>query len=192
MKFKMSEKSLFALLLRSPWWLSFVLVVLVAMFAGAFLPEEYVGVGMLGGAPFFVIGCTVFWRQRNLPSEAQIDTVLQRLSSMNWYEFSVVLEAAFASQGFIVTRLNGAADMQLKKMSKVTVVSAKRWKAAAVGVEPLRELVAQRDALEASKSAYISLGQFSDKARLYAAENGVTLIAGGDLVTLTAKVVKNH
>ena len=33
MKFKMAEKSLFAMLLRSPWWISFALVGLIALVA---------------------------------------------------------------------------------------------------------------------------------------------------------------
>jgi restriction system protein len=39
-KFKMAEKSLFALLLRSPWWISFVVVGLIVLAAGALLPAE--------------------------------------------------------------------------------------------------------------------------------------------------------
>lgn len=191
MKFKMSEKSLFAVLLRSPWWVSFLLVAVVALLAGALLPDKYAGVGMLGGFPFFVIGCMAFWRQRNLPSDAHAEEVLQTLSGMGWRDFSALLETAFIRQGYSVTPLQGAADLQLKKKGVITLVSAKRWKAATMGVESLRELVAQRQALEAGNSVCISLGQVSDKARAYAAENRVTLISGVDLVVLTAGAVKN-
>ena len=190
MKFKMSEKSLFAVLLRSPWWISFVLVAVVALAAGALLPEKYAGVGMLGGFPFFVIGCMAFWRQRNLPSPALVEKGLQSLGSMSWRDFSVVLDSAFTRQGYTVTPLTGAADMLLEKKGVRTVVSAKRWKAAAMGLEPLRELVARRDALEASNSVCISLGQVSTKAEEYAAENRITLITGADLVILVDKEVK--
>jgi restriction system protein len=190
-KFKMSEKSLFAVLLRSPWWVSFLLVAVVALLAGALLPDKYAGVGMLGGFPFFVIGCMAFWRQRNLPSDAHAEQVLQTLSGMGWRDFSALLETAFIRQGYSVTPLQGAADLQLEKKGVITLVSAKRWKAATMGVESLRELVAQRQALEAGNSVCISLGQVSDKARAYAAENRVTLISGVDLVVLTAGAVKN-
>jgi restriction system protein len=190
-KFKMSEKSLFAVLLRSPWWISFLLVAVVALLAGALLPDKYAGVGMLGGFPFFVIGCMAFWRQRNLPSDAHAEQVLQTLSGMGWRDFSALLETAFIRQGYSVTPLQGAADLQLEKKGVITLVSAKRWKAATMGVESLRELVAQRQALEAGNSVCISLGQVSDKARAYAAENRVTLISGVDLVVLTAGAVKN-
>jgi restriction system protein len=189
-KFKMSEKSLFAVLLRSPWWISFVLVAVIALAAGALLPKEYAGVGMLGGFPFFVIGCMAMWRQRNLPSAAELEKGLSMLSSMGWRDFSALLETAFTRQGYTVKHLNGAADMQLEKKGVLTVVSAKRWKAAALGVESLRELVAARDALEARNCVCITLGQVSAKANEYAEQNRITLISDADLVVLTAETIK--
>ncbi len=190
MKFKMSEKSLFAVLLRSPWWISFVLVAVIALAAGALLPKEYAGVGMLGGFPFFVIGCMAMWRQRNLPSAAELEKGMSMLSSMGWRDFSALLETAFTRQGYTVKHLNGAADMQLEKKGVLTVVSAKRWKAAALGVESLRELVAARDALEARNCVCITLGQVSAKANEYAEQNRITLISDADLVALTAETIK--
>jgi len=189
-KFKMSEKSLFAVLLRSPWWISFVLVAVIALLAGALLPDEYKGVGMLGGFPFFVIGCMALWRQRNLPSPALVEKGLEKLGGMSWRDFSVVLDTAFNRQGYSVSPLTGGADMLLEKKGVRTVVSAKRWKAAAMGLEPLRELVSRRDALEASNSVCISLGQVSAKAEEFAADNRITLITGADLVILVDEEVK--
>ena len=186
----MSEKSLFAVLLRSPWWISFVLVAVIALLAGALLPGEYKGVGMLGGFPFFVIGCMALWRQRNLPSPALVEKGLEKLGGMNWRDFSVVLDTAFTRQGYTVTQLTGGADMLLEKKGVRTVVSAKRWKAAAMGVEPLRELVSRRDALEASNSVCISLGQVSAKAQEFAADNRISLITGADLVILVDEEIK--
>ena len=186
----MSEKSLFAVLLRSPWWISFVLVGVIALLAGALLPKAYAGVGMLGGFPFFVIGCMAMWRQRHLPSAAEVDKGLQTLASMGWRDFSALLDRAFTHQGYTVKHLSGAADLQLEKKGVMTVVSAKRWKAAALGIEPLRELVAFRDALEARNSVCITLGQVSAKAREYAEQNRITLISDADLVVLTAQTLQ--
>lgn len=186
----MSEKSLFAVLLRSPWWVSFVLVAVVALVAGALLPQKYAGVGMLGGFPFFVIGCIALWRQRNVPSAAVTEKVLQSLSNMGWRDFSALLETAFIRQGYAVTALQGPADLQLEKKGVFTVVSAKRWKAASAGLEHLRELVAMREELQATHGVCITLGQVSAKAREYAAENRITLVTGQDLVVLTASAFK--
>ena len=178
------------MLLRSPWWISFVLVAVIALVAGALLPDEYASVGMLGGFPFFVIGCMAMWRQRNLPSTAMVEQVLKTLSGMSWRDFSAVLDTAFTRQGYTVTHLTGAADLLLEKKGVRTVVCAKRWKAATMGVEPLRELVAHRDALEAGHCVCISLGQVSVKASDFAAQNRISLIAEADLVALTAEAVK--
>jgi len=59
-----------------------------------------------------------------------------------------------------------------------------------MGVEPLRELLARRDELEASNSVCISLGQVSAKAVDFAAENRITLITGTDLVILLDEALK--
>ena len=109
---------------------------------------------------------------------------------MSWRDFSVVLDTAFNRQGYSVSPLTGGADMLLEKKGVRTVVSAKRWKAAAMGLEPLRELVSRRDALEASNSVCISLGQVSAKAEEFAADNRITLITGADLVILVDEEVK--
>lgn len=184
-KFKMAEKSLFAVLLRSPWWVSFVLVAVIALAAGALLPPQYAGVGMLGGFPFFVIGCMALWRQRHLPSPALAEQVLGRIASMGWRDFSALLDIAFTRQGYSVTQITGPADMQLEKKGVRTVVSARRFKAAALGLESLRELVAARDALQASQCVCITLGRVSTQAADYAFENRITLITDVDLVVLT-------
>ena len=56
MKWKMSDRSLFAILLRSPWWMSFLLVAAISLASSALLPTEYKVVGALCSLPFAVIG----------------------------------------------------------------------------------------------------------------------------------------
>jgi restriction system protein len=130
------------------------------------------------------------WRQRNLPSAAETEQVLQTLTTMNWRDFCALLETAFTRQGYGVSPLQGPADLLLEKKGVLTVVSAKRWKAAALGIETLRELVAERDRLQAPNSVCITLCQVSAKARDFAAQNRITLISNGDLVVLTAETFK--
>ena len=55
MKLKMSENSLFAILLRSPWWISLLIVAVITLLSFALLPEAYVGFGVMGAFPFLVI-----------------------------------------------------------------------------------------------------------------------------------------
>jgi restriction system protein len=72
MKFKMSEKTLFAMLLRSPWWISFLVSAVLGLVVAVLLPKPVAVVGVLFGFPFIVIGTMVAWRQRDAPSPAPV------------------------------------------------------------------------------------------------------------------------
>jgi restriction system protein len=189
MKFKMAEKSLFAILLRSPWWLSFCLVALFGLASKALLPDQYVIYGALGGFPFLVIGCIAAWRQLRAPNPERVNAVLAQAGSMSWRDFANALELGFQSQGYSVARLAGvagagAADFKLEKGGRTQLVSARRWKAATQGLEPLKELVALKDAQSADQCSLVSLNDLTDNARVFAKQNGVGLIARAELAQL--------
>ena len=185
MKFKMSEKSLFATLLRAPWWVSFLVMLAVALVAGALLPEAYKIAGMLGAFPFFVIGVMAAWRQRNAISANRIQEFVEQARGMGWRDFSVLVEEALRQQGFVVTRLNdGPADFQIEKNGRVTLVSAKRWKAATVGAEHLRELLAVRESRDAFSCTCMSLGVFSQAAIDLANDSPMQLLGSANIAQL--------
>jgi restriction system protein len=185
MKFKMSEKSLFATLLRAPWWVSFLVMFGVALVAGALLPEAYKIAGMLGAFPFFVIGVMAAWRQRNAISASRIEELVEQARRMGWRDFSVLVEEALRQQGFVVTRLNdGPADFQIEKNGRITLVSAKRWKAATVGAEHLRELLAVRESRDAFSCSCMSLGVFSQAAIDLANSSPIQLLGSANIAQL--------
>ena len=177
MKLKMSEKSLFAILLRSPWWVSMIIVAVIALLSGALLPTQYVVLGVMGSFPLMVIAVMAAWRQRHAAHPAQIAKTLEQLAAMSWRDFSLSLEQALVRQGNTVTRLNNAAaDFSLLKDARVTLVSCKRWKAANLGVDALRDLVGAKEAQGADQTLYISLGNVSDNARRFAKDQGIELM----------------
>lgn len=185
MKFKMSEKSLFATLLRAPWWVSFLVMFGVALVAGALLPEAYKTAGMLGAFPFFVIGVMAAWRQRNAISASRIQELVEQARGMGWRDFSVLIEEALQQQGFVVSRLNdGPADFQIEKNGRITLVSAKRWKAATVGAEHLRELLAVRESRDAFSCTCMSLGVFSQAAIDLASSSPMQLLGSANIAQL--------
>ena len=55
LNWKMSENSLFAILLRSPWWISVAIGAVIGLVASAALPADFQTAGALSGFPFFVI-----------------------------------------------------------------------------------------------------------------------------------------
>ena len=185
MKLKMSENSLFAILLRAPWWISMVVVVLFALASRALLPEPYVAFGMMGGFPFLVIGIVAAWRQWHAPSPARLAAALKAAGAMSWRDFSSAIERAYRQQGYTVTRLDSsAADFSLSKGGRTTLVCCKRWKAASHGSNALRDLVAAQEAQGAQQSTYISLGPVTDKARRFAQEQGIHLLSENELARL--------
>ena len=192
MKFKMSEKSLFAVLLRSPWWWSFLIAAVLVLLARVFLPEAFRAVGMLSALPIAVLSIIAAWRQRDKPSPERVSWALTHLASMSWKQFLPIMEQAFVQQGFIVTPLNSnSADLQLEKSGRVTLVSCKRWKAATLGVEVLRDLKAMQVSEEASYAACISLSLPTGVALKFAKENAIQLICQDELVSLCLKVMKD-
>lgn len=187
----MSEKSLFATLLRSPWWISFVVAGLVAMVARLLLPDDLVGVGMLAGFPFAVIGCITAVRQWQAPSAAMVESTMQAVSAMSWREFSGVMEEGFRREGYLVKALPGpVADLAVAKVGSHALVSCKRWKVAKPGVEHLRELVAAVQAHdEARQAIYVTIGQLSSNAQQFATENGIRVLQGPALAQLLKGIV---
>jgi restriction system protein len=176
MKFKMAENSLFAILMRNPWWISLLIVIIFCLLCLALLPKNLVIFGMMGTFPFFITGIVAFKRQWGKPSAAKLQAELDRLSALSWRDFSAELEAKFVKQGFEVTRLNGGvADFKLEKAGHITLVTAKRYKAATHGLEALQALVAQQEAQAADKAMYVCLSPVTAQAAKFAKEKGLVL-----------------
>lgn len=182
MKLRMSENSLFAILLRAKWWVSLVVAAAFATLAAALLPQAYVPVGVLGATPFLVIGVVAAWRQRHAPSAEALEQMRSRMAAMAWRDFADVVEKACVARGFTVTRLSGqAADFHLEKAGTVTLLSARRWKAANQGAEPLRELAGAMQAQQASSGMYLSVAPASESAQRLAKDEGIALVSGNAL-----------
>lgn len=178
----MSEKSLFARLLRSPWWVSFVVAAIVSAAGFAFMPERFKAPGALSGFPFVVIGLIAAWKQRNTLSPKQIEAALEKLAALSAREFTDTLAAAYERDGYKVERFTQpGADLAIEKQGYTTLVSCKRWKAANHGVEPLRELLAAMEKAETGRGVYVVVSSVSDAAAQFATKNGIRFLAGDGL-----------
>ncbi|OOG37909.1 restriction endonuclease [Polaromonas sp. A23] len=191
MKFKMAEKSLFAILLRSPWWISLAISVAIAMVARALLPPQYFLFGAMGGFPFVVIAVITAWRQFRAPSTAHVADTLAQIGAMSWRDFSAALEQALKLEGFEVRRLDSAAaDFELLKAGRTVLLSGKRWKAARLGLEPFQALEAARRACDANSSICVTTGEVTANARQFAAAQQIRVIEGTELAQLLRPVLE--
>jgi restriction system protein len=182
MKLKMAPNSLFAMLLRSPWWISFALAVVVALVARLVLPKTLELFAVFSAIPFVVIGSVAAWKQLRSPSAAKVADTLAALATLPWNPFADAMEQAFRRDGHEVTRLAGtAADFALAKAGRSTLVSCRRWKARRTGVEPLRELHAAMEAQDAAAGIHVTLGEPTEQAARFAAEHRIQILQGAAL-----------
>lgn len=179
---RMSPNSLFAILLRSPWWVS--LLVAGGLFAVSrlFIPWYY---AIFMPLPFVVIAGIAAARQLRTPSASRIEAAVQAARAMSWEAFSQALVAGYRRQGFTVTVLEGeAADLLIERAGRTGVVCARRWKAARSGVEPLQALQAVRERRDVHDAVYLVTGEVTAQAQAHAARHLIRLAGGPELLAL--------
>ena len=182
MKFAMNRNSLFAILLRSPWWASVLVAVAVVAAMRLVLPEVY---ALFAAAPFVVVAAVAAWRQLRAPSAAKVAQRLEALRAQPSEEFAGAVESAFRREGYAVSRFDGReADFELTKSGRVSLVSCKRWKVARTGIEPLRGLHAARLRREAHECIYVAAGDVTEGAIAFSKQNGIRLLRGAELAKL--------
>ena len=184
MKWGMHENSLFAVLMRSPWWASLLVAAALAALLRLFLPIEF---AVFGGLPFAIISVVVLWRQIRRPSAKRIAKALENARALPANEFCAALEQGYRRRGFGVRRGEGAADLVLTHKGLVTLVGCRRWKAARTGIEPLREFDAATSEQGAHKRLYFAAGEVSDTAKEFAAKKGIGLVQEEELALLLVR-----
>jgi restriction system protein len=181
MKLTLPENTLFAILLRSRWWVSLLVALGAFGVVRLFLDAGY---AFFAALPFIVIAAVALWKQRRVPSGARLDAAIDALRAMPWEEFARALEQGYRREGYIVKRVEGAADFELEKAGRLSLVAAKRWKASRTGVEPLKELVAAAKARDAAECVYVLAGEMTQNAQGFAKNTNIIWVRGADLVKL--------
>jgi restriction system protein len=182
MALRMAKNSLFAILLRSPWWTSVLIAATLGLLSFALLPAEFRVVGAISGLPFVVIAFLAARRQWRLPSATRVAETHAALSALAWPQFAELLEQSFRRDGFsVVPGDTAAVDFALERRGRRMLVCARRWKSARIGMEAVRALHTAREAADAPDALYIGLGSLTDTARSYAAEHRVAVWQSAEL-----------
>jgi restriction system protein len=172
----------FAILARSPWWISALIAVGIFVGMRLFMPLE---IAIFSTSPFVVIAVYSGWRALRTPGAGRVAATLARLAAMPREGFTAALEAGWRREGYEVSRAYGAPfDMELRREGKVSLVVCRRWKAERTGVEPLRELHAAGAKREARELIYVAAGGITEQAQAFAAEKKVRLVYGAELARL--------
>lgn len=173
----MAKNSLFAVLLRSPWWISAAIALAVGLASVALLPEQFRVIGALSGLPFIVISILAARRQWRQPSAARVAETHKAVTTMAWPAFAAVLEQSFRRDGYAVQPGGSAAvDFAIERQGRRLLVCARRWKSAQTGLGALQALQAAREASDDAPDAlYIGLGALTDTARDFAARQRIAV-----------------
>jgi len=181
MKWQLPRNSAFAVLARSPWWVS-------ALIAGGsfaalrlLIPE---GMAAFAALPFAVISIYAAVQQLRRPGAKRVAATLERARGLSGESFISSLEEGFRREGYVVTRRDGGADLVLRRDGLTTLVACKRWKAMRAGIEPLREFDAATRKDGAVGRMYIAAGEVTDSARAFAAERNIRLVQEEELARL--------
>ncbi len=118
---------------------------------------------------------------------------LEKICSMSWQEFEVLVGEAYRRQGYRVEEnsgggADGGVDLILRRNSETVLVQCKRWKQARVGAPTVRELrgAVARDG--ATRGIFVTSGAFTKEARAEALGQPIELMDGAALLVLIQKV----
>jgi restriction system protein len=115
---------------------------------------------------------------------------LADIRSMSWKQFESITAEMFRQQGYFATETtegpDNGVDLVLRKDGEKTYVQCKHWKANTVGVEKVRELLGSMAAGGAQAGIFVASGDYTQPAKDFARDCGITLIDGEQLARLLA------
>jgi restriction system protein len=112
-----------------------------------------------------------------------------KLSSLTWSEFELLVGEAFRLDGFAVEQRGGAqadggVDLVLRRGGEKFLVQCKQWRATRVGVAVVRELFGVMAATGATGGFVVTSGTFTNDATAFAEGRNVILVDGKILLDM--------
>ncbi len=182
MAFKFSENSLFAVLLRSPWWYSVLIGLFFIALSMVLFDGRYVLLGLFSAMPFFGIAGFAGFKQAKLPSKNRVREIAEQAPKMQAAEIAEKIADNYRQRRFDVEKLNSkGSELFLERGNQKIVLSSKRFKVGNTGVEPLKQLLELGSKHEARRYLYVVLGEISKAATEYAQQNDIEIIRANTL-----------
>ena len=102
-----APNSLFAILVRSPFWVSLLLAIGTYVLAQNFVPPVFAVATTL---PWIGTAAFAGWRQLKTPSASRVTKMLEQLGAMSWPQFSTVISEIFRADGYNVATKEDASS----------------------------------------------------------------------------------
>lgn len=142
----------------------------------------------------FIIGaCVSTIRNKKRIKLLDEQSGIESIRDMSWQEFELLVGEAFRRKGFAVREnggggADGGIDLVLTKNGKKSIVQCKRWKTFSIGVPLIRELYGVMTSERANDCIFVSSGNYTAEARLFAENKPIWLIDGSELLEMVAGV----
>jgi restriction system protein len=183
----MAKRSLFSILSDQPWWVSLLVAAILFGIVQLFLPQLALFVAL----PFVAVAAYVAYKQLRGRSPVDAGDRLAALREMPWENFGLIISEAYRRHGYTVEESDSTAfDFTLRKNGQVTLAQCRRWKVNQVGIGPVQELYEAMLRIDAFNCVCIAAGEFSAKAREFAAGKPITLLSGAELAELVGVIGK--
>ena len=135
----------------------------------------------------FVIGaCVSSFKAKQRVKLLDKQSGIESIRDMSWQDFELLVGEAFRRKGFEVREVGGGGadggiDLVLTKNGKKSIVQCKRWKTFSIGVPLIRELYGVMTSERANDCIFVSSGNYTAEARLFAENKPIWLIDGSGL-----------
>lgn len=142
----------------------------------------------------FVIGaCVSSFKNKHRSKLLDKQSGIESIRDMSWQDFELLVGEAFRRKGFEVREnggggADGGIDLVLTKNGKKSIVQCKRWKTFSIGVPLIRELYGVMTSERANDCIFVSSGNYTAEARLFAEDKPIWLIDGSELLEMVAGV----
>lgn len=185
MAFRMAKGSLFSVLLRSPWWYSSLIALLLITITVLAFGGKFLIFGLTAALPFIGISGYTATQQMKRPARSRVLEVTQQAREMPAREVAAKIADTYKKERYDAAPHKGnTADIELTRGSKKLLLSSKRFKAATTGIDPLKQLVAAGEKIEATGYLYVALGNLSPNALEYAKKENIDIIESEALASL--------
>jgi restriction system protein len=207
-------EDIFTLVSLMPWWAGLIAAALsYALFywlsapvpvtavdarnVGSFMVRTIISKGSLVAlyvVPLICIAAAIASALHRLKPKRLFDQLTQnptadKLSSLTWAEFELLVGEAFRLDGFEVEQRGGAqadggVDLVLRRGGEKFLVQCKQWRATRVGVAIVRELFGVMAATGATGGFVVTSGTFTNDATAFAEGRNVILVDGKILLEM--------
>jgi restriction system protein len=200
------NESLGRVLLKSPWWVSAVLGLMVFICVRWGLPawagndknlqllvSGFVRLSPLALILFGISSVAAFWFGKKRGRLVDQQTGLDSLRNTSWKDFEFLVAEAYRRHGYQVEYsldrgADGGVDLVLRQGGRTSLVQCKQWKVFSIGAPIIREMFGLMTAEGGDEAIIVTSGNFTREAKLFAEGKPIQLVDGPQLLALVQSV----